>query len=153
MLSQRDHHRVRAIARLAPRGPTIVVAASPRDDALEVAALALASGRQRPVAVVGPFNPVALRRPDLYGRIRATIGDPVGLARLRCPPVPLIYLSGRAALRPYAGAWARHVRAGGYLALWAGAAARPQDLGVTPAYWDLFTTRGGIQLVRRRSVG
>ncbi len=160
MLNTRDRNRLRAIARLAPGGPAIVVSSRADDGALEVAAVLAAAGRQ-PLALVGPFEPVALRtalaRPDLHGRVHATIGAPVSLSSQPRTPAALLCLPAAglspAALAAYGNGWARHVRSGGYLALWGGEAASLAALGVTPAYWEAWPGAGPVGVARRKPVG
>jgi hypothetical protein len=160
MLHPRDRNRLRAVARLAPPGPAVVVASRPDDDALEVAEILAQAGRQ-PLAVAGPFDPVALRaalaRPGLRGRVHAAIGVPVALSGRPRTPAALVCLPAGglspASLRAFGNAWARHVRAGGYLALWAAGAPSLGALGVTPALWDAWPIGRDVRLARRKPVG
>ena len=160
MLQPRDRNRLRAIARLAPAGPAVVVASQPDDGALNAVEVLAVAGRQ-PLALVGPLHPVALRaalaRPALYGRVRATIGAPVSLSGQAWSPAALVCLPASGLSSPvlaaFGNGWARHVRAGGYLALWGGSAPSLAALGVTPAYWDGWPAGRRITLARRRPVG
>jgi hypothetical protein len=160
MLSTRDRNRLRAIAALAPPGPTVVVAGSPDGDALEAAATLLAAGRTK-MSIVGPFDPLALRaalsRRELYGRVHATIGPPVSVSSQRQVPATLLCIAAAdlspTALRAYGNGWARHLQAGGYLALLGASAPSLHWLGVTPAYWQAWPERRPIVLARRKPVG
>jgi hypothetical protein len=160
MLSVRDRNRMRAAARLAGPGPAVVVTGRRDGDAFEVASTLTAAGRT-PVLLVGPFDPLALHaalgRPELRGRVRAAVGAPVALSARRLPAAALVCLDAEglppAALRAFGSGWARHVRAGGYLALWGGAAPSLTALGVTPAHWDAWPAGRCPELARRKPVG
>ena len=160
MLNPHDRNRLLAVTKMAPPGPAIVVASGRDDGALDVAAVLLAAGRRR-VMAYGPFDPVQLRgaltRPELFGRVQAIIGAPVSLSSHHRLPATLICLHAGglspAGLKAYGNGWARHLQAGGYLALWGGSAPSLAALGVTPTYWEGWPEGRPLELLRRKPVG